>query len=288
MDPTHARLARATTNLATIAKAAVALLWRRVGAAQVASYCCERMELDPLFNAGVGSALQADGVPRLSAALMVGRRQSFSGVASATYLAHPSRLCLALQKRNARVLTQPGVELLARELGEPVRSNLTRERARAWCERGLARAPEGFTVSKASGADTVGCLVRTGGGRLVAAASTGGRGAEFPGRVSDTCTVAGTYASRFAAVAATGVGEQIVDDALASRLETRVRDGSSLSEASERCFREALARKRSYGWIAIDAHGWAVAHTTPSMAHVVVGLRGRKAVVLSSSVEQMG
>ena len=122
------------------------------------------------------------------------------------------------------------------------------------------------------------------GGELVAAASTGGRGHEYPGRVSDTCTVAGTYASRFAAVAATGIGEQIVDDALACRLETRIRDGMSLMDASGRCYREAIQRRRTYGWLALDRSSWCAAHTTPSMPYVVVGSRGRSVRVVSSSL----
>ena len=51
---------------------------------------------------------------------------------------------------------------------------------------------------------------------LAAGTSTGGRGFEYPG-VTDSATVAGNYASRFAAISATGIGEEIVDDALAAR-----------------------------------------------------------------------
>jgi L-asparaginase len=87
--------------------------------------------------------------------------------------------------------------------------------------------------------------------------------------------VAGTYATRFAAIAATGVGEQIVDDAVAARLETRVRDGMSLREASLKAFHEAQDKKRLYGWISADANGsFACAHTTPAMGFVVLDYNG--------------
>ena len=120
--------------------------------------------------------------------------------------------------------------------------------------------------------DTVGCLIRTAEGNLYAGTSTGGRGFEFPGRVSDSATVAGNYASDFAAVSATGTGEEIVDDAVSARLETRCRDGASLKAAVQKSIVEATGRKRSYGFIAVTPNGdFAAAHTTPSMTFAVFG-----------------
>ncbi|MCX6130137.1 MAG: isoaspartyl peptidase/L-asparaginase, partial [Proteobacteria bacterium] len=80
----------------------------------------EGLEDDEGFNAGYGSALQADGQARLSAALMNGKRQCFSGVISLSEVQHPSRLALELQTRASRVLTSPGHQNLARELQIPV------------------------------------------------------------------------------------------------------------------------------------------------------------------------
>jgi L-asparaginase len=97
--------------------------------------------------------------------------------------------------------------------------------------------------------------------------------------------VAGTYASRFAAVAATGIGEEIIDDALAARLESRVRDGAPLAVASDRCFREAVRRKRAYGWLGVDRRAWCVAHTTRAMPYVVIGRQGRRVVAVHSALE---
>lgn len=287
MDPTAGGIARAVAKLGAIGRRGLGMLGEGASAVRVATECCRQMELEPMFNAGIGSALQSDGMARVSGALMEGSRQRFSGVVSASYLSHPSELSLALQRRRARVLTEPGAGLLARELGVAPSANLTEERGKRWMEA-LAgakyRAFEGAEPKRAASAfDTVGCLVRTAGGKLAAASSTGGRGFEYPGRVSDTCTVAGTYASKFAAVAATGIGEEIVDDAVASRLETRVRDGMSLEEASRRCLEEALARKRSYGWIALSKSAWCVAHTTPALPFALVGRHGAGARVLASS-----
>lgn len=221
----------------------------------------KELEADPQFNAGKGAALQADGQARLTAALMNGAKQSFSGVISVSYTNHPSEIALYLQDQTSRVVTAPGGELVARMLGQKVEASLTPHRIKDWTDR--VAAGDEFC-------DTVGCLVRTKDGRLFAGTSTGGRAFEFPGRVSDSATVAGTYCSQHAGVSATGVGEQIVDDALAARIETRRRDGMTLEQASRSCFKEARERSRSYGWIAHDRDGhWAVAHLTPAMSFVV-------------------
>ncbi len=256
MDPTKGGLAESTAALRAIAARGLAVLTSGKAPLDVVVDCLKELELDELFNAGRGSSLQRDGQARLTAALMDGERSSFSGVISVSYVTHPSLLARTLQDRESRVLTNPGAEMLARELGLPLADNVTPKRRARWFDRAC---------------DTVGCLVRTTDGRLFAGTSTGGRGFETPGRVSDSATVAGTYCTPFAAVSATGVGEQIVDDAVAARLETRRRDGLTLELAARKCFAEAREKSRSYGWIAVDAGGfWSAAHTTPAMTYVVL------------------
>ena len=259
-DPkTLTALATATAALQRIAQQAIAKLLTGADALDVVVFCLQFMEDDPQFNAGLGSALQADGVPRLTAAIMNGATQTFSGVIGATNIGHPSVLARHLQNASSRVLSSPGVEHLARELKQPVVSLLTHERLQRWVEK-----------AGESCCDTVGCLIVSATGQLVAGTSTGGRGFEMPGRVSDSATVAGTYCSSAAAISATGIGEQIVDDAVAARIETRRRDGLPLAKASQKTYEEAMSRGRSYGWIAADGEGhWSVAYTTPAMSYVV-------------------
>ncbi|GIT62976.1 MAG: hypothetical protein Ct9H300mP21_05220 [Pseudomonadota bacterium] len=69
--------------------------------------------------------------------------------------------------------------------------------------------------------------------------STGGIGCEIPGRVSDSPTVAGTYASTKAGVSCTGIGEQITQQAAAAKVVTRVGDGMLLNEAVTRTMQES-------------------------------------------------
>ncbi|HET9238925.1 MAG TPA: isoaspartyl peptidase/L-asparaginase [Oligoflexus sp.] len=268
MDPTAEGMKKASLALKKAAQESL-----KSGAHDLALVVrsLEHLEDDPQFNAGFGSALQADGKPRLTAAVMDGRRQCFSGVISISDVRHPSRLAWALQDHSTRVLTGPGHELLARRLNQPVENLITEKRFAAWQKK----LHDEFFVS-----DTVGAVIADN-GRLSAGTSTGGRGYEDPGRVSDSATVAGNYASRFAAISATGIGEEIVDDALAARLETRVRDGMSLEAAARKCYDEALAAKRCYGWIACDALGnISIAYTSDAMSYLAITLDGE---VLASS-----
>ena len=274
MDPSKSGIKEATQLLIDIATEA--LNRQRSNQLDRLNFATELlmgMENQPRFNAGFGAALQQDGDARVSAALMDGEQQRFSGVIGVSRLRHPSKIALAQQQASSRVLAYPGAEYRARELGLPAESLVTPKRLQQWHEK--ASRPE------AQSFDTVGVVICEPDGHCVAGTSTGGRGYEYPGRVSDSATVAGNYASQYCAVSATGVGEEIVDDALSARLETRVRDGRSLADSSELCYREATTWHRSYGWIAVSRSGeWTIAHTTPAMSYVIMNFNGE---VLASS-----
>jgi L-asparaginase len=271
-------MTKVTQDLIRIAAAGLESLKAATLPLDVVTDCLKALELNESFNAGKGAALQADGQARLTAALMHGPKSIFTSVMSASYITHPSMIARHLQDwdGDARMITTPGSDLVSRQLGLPVESQVTAPRLLRWHEKAQKSSwvpsdPKGPVVAKGDACDTVGCLLRTSSGELFAGTSTGGRGFEFPGRISDSGTVAGTYATRHAAISATGVGEELVDDALAARLETRCRDGLSLQESSQRCFVEAKALKRAYGWIAVDPAGhWSVVHTTPAMSFIVL------------------
>jgi len=256
--PEPEKIAAAAQALESIAVKCFPELAKR-SPTEVVAYALAALEADPQFNAGLGGAIQSDGEIRVSAAIMDGARQSFSGVINALRVKHPSVIALALQSQRSRVISQPGVQTLARDLNLPDETLATDEQLESWRRR-----------KEVGGFDTVGCVVRSSSGQLAAGTSTGGRSFEFPGRVSDSATVAGNYASAFVAASATGIGEEIVDDALAARLETRCRDGMPLEEAARRCLDEAVSRNRTYGWIALHRNGdWVSAYTTPTMSFCV-------------------
>ncbi len=240
-------------------------------ALDVTQACMEALELEPIFNAGLGSALQRDGEARLTAAFMDGWEQKFAAVHGLTGHVHPSKIARYLLNRKSRVIGMPGAQMLAKELSLPQESPITEKRLRSWKLR----------KSRASDCDTVGSVCLDSHGKLAAATSTGGRGFEYPGRLSDCGTAAGNFATRWTAVSCTGVGEEIVDAGLCVRIDTRVRDGMTLTEACKLCLKEAESLGHQYGWIAIDHKGhWAVCHTTPSM--VFVGMDA-KSIIFSSA-----
>ena len=105
-------------------------------------------------------------------------------------------------------------------------------------------------------------------GHLASATSTGGRGFERPGRVSDSAMPIANYADARCAVSATGVGEEIIDEGLAVKIATRIQDGATLRQAFAKTFREVRLRGRRIGAIGIDSKGhWAWATTTETLIY---------------------
>ncbi|MEA5572252.1 isoaspartyl peptidase/L-asparaginase, partial [Calothrix sp. UHCC 0171] len=112
-----------------------------------------------------------------------------------------------------------------------------------------------LTESTTARRGTIGVVALDTYGNLVAGTSTGGKGFERIGRVSDSAMPAGNYATQYAGVSCTGIGEDIIDECLAAKIVVRVTDGMSLQEAMQRSFAEAQTNKRDLGAIALDARG---------------------------------
>ena len=90
---------------------------------------------------------------------------------------------------------------------------------------------------------------------MAVATSTGGKGFELVGRISDSATVAGNFANDFCAVSCTGVGEDIVSNATAVKIVTRVSDGFTINEAFDKTFEELTPFDGFAGAIGIDKEG---------------------------------
>lgn len=229
--------------LLKIARAAHMYLQQHT-AVETAVYAVALLENDPLFNAGTGSQIQSDGHIRMSASLMDGQTALFSGVINVENIQNPIHLAALLQKEADRVLGAEGAYFYAREAAFP-NYNPEIPQRRAEYEAKLA----------ATGVGTVGCVALDGDGRLAAATSTGGKGFERVGRISDSATVAGNYANEYCAVSCTGVGEDIVSAALAAKIVTRVTDGMPIDLAFSKSFQEMKAYDGFAGAIAIDKLG---------------------------------
>lgn len=267
--PEDGRARQMAASLRRIAAQGYAVLAGGGSALDAAVNAVRLLEDDPLFNAGTGSKLQIDGRARMSAAVMDGASERFAGVVNIEELANPILLSRALLDDDARVLAGPGALARARELGLPEKDVRTAERIAAWEARMKGGDPD---PSQQGRTGTVGAVALDLRGDLAAATSTGGRGYEAVGRVSDTPTVAATYANSHAAVSLTGVGEHIVDGALGARLVAMVEGGLSLEQAQERLLAHMHRRRWEAGLIAVDARGdWIAGNSTPGMSWWLCG-----------------
>ena len=258
------RVVSALRSGRTFAPAYFSPTWARSEAEEITLAAAHLMEDDPLFNAGLGAFIQGDGQARVSASFMESRRGVFSSVINAMEVRHPSALAYFLQGQQFTQLDNLGTSRLCRQLGIPPEDLITSARFERWVE--LRRTQlEGQTVPPGHG--TIGVLGADAAGQLAACTSTGGVGAEPPGRVGDSPTVAGNYCGKHIAVSCTGIGEQIVHHAFAARLCVRVDDGMSLVEALGRGMEEVIARNFHLAAITIGWQGedlvWAAAGTEP-------------------------
>lgn len=229
--------------LLSIARAAHEFLKTHT-ALETVVYAVSLLEDDELFNAGIGSQIQSDGKIRMSASLMDGESLKFSGVINIEEVKNPILVAEKLFDYDDKVLGGSGATNFARKIGFDKFSTEIPQR-RAEYEAKL----------KSAGSGTVGCVALDKDGKLAAATSTGGKGFEIPGRISDSATVAGNYANPFCGVSLTGVGEDIVSGAVAAKIVTRVTDGFSLQDAFTKTFDELRPFDGFAGAIAIDAKG---------------------------------
>ena len=207
-------------------------------------YAVSLLEDDELFNAGIGSQIQSDGKIRMSAAIMDGETQKRSGVINIEEVKNPIQVAKILMQYDDRVLGGSEATNFARKHGfQRFSTEIPQRRA------------EYEAKCKALGTGTVGCVALDQNGKIAVATSTGGKGFEIPGRISDSATVAGNYANEFCGVSLTGVGEDIVSNATAAKIVTRVTDGFSLQDAFTKTFNELKPYDGFAGAIAIDNQG---------------------------------
>ncbi|WP_345949400.1 isoaspartyl peptidase/L-asparaginase [Mucilaginibacter sp. PAMB04274] len=214
-------------------------------ATETVVYTVSLLENNELFNAGTGSQIQSDGCIRLSASLMDGRTLKFSGVINVEEVKNPILIAQKLQAAEDKVLSGKGAQQYARENGFDYYNPETPQRRQEYETK----------LNDSIRLGTVGCVALDADGNLAAATSTGGKGFEMPGRVSDSATVAGNYANGVAAISCTGVGEDIVSGGVATKIVTRVSDGMTLQRATEKTLTEMKPFDGFVGIIGLTAAG---------------------------------
>lgn len=237
-------------HLRDIIGSARKLLLDGAGAREVAIHAIKMLENDTLFNAGIGSKIQADGIIRMTAAVIDSKTQTFSGVMNIQDVKNPIEVADLLSNESHNVLAGiPALEF-ARSKNVPYFNPVTALRLKE------------FNDNVTGKTGTVGAVVLDKKGVICSATSTGGIGGELPGRVSDSATVAGTYCSKECGVSATGMGEHIIRMAVAARFVTMAEEGRSLEKAKTLIVNQANNKKLRFGFIALDREGnWVAGQT---------------------------
>lgn len=216
------------------------------------------LEDDPTFNAGFGSALNADGGVEMDAAVMDGATLDVGAVAGISGVRHPVSVAKGVLREKEILLIAQGAQRFAREHGAELsdpQSMISPEQREAH-------------ESHDTGHDTVGCVALDAEGHLAAGTSTGGLSGQRAGRVGDSpLPGCGFYAQDgVGAVALTGEGEALARMTTAARILQRLP-----GEAPDEAVRGALEDMRRRvggdgGGIALGAQGqvgwW---HNSPHM-----------------------
>ncbi len=207
------------------------------------------MEDVPVFNAGLGSALCADGSVELSAALMRGEDRAAGAVAGLRTVVHPIAAARAVLDSRQVLMIGEAAEALATDARLERRPNdafvtpRQRERLRA------AQPPE-------QEHGTVGAVCRDDRGHLAAATSTGGISGQPAGRVGDSPLLgAGTWADELVAISCTGDGEAFIRTGVARHVATLLGCGRDLEAATADALDAVRRHGGRGGLIALGADG---------------------------------
>ena len=206
------------------------------------------LEDDPLFNAGIGAALNAEGFVEHDAAVMEGRELRAGAVAAVRDIRHPVDLARAVMEDGRHVLlVGEGASRFAASAGVEITDPavFVVERRRRQLEEW--RRGDGDTVGAVAFED----------GHLAAAVSTGGYTGKLPGRVGDSpIPGAGLYADdRFGAAVGTGTGELFIRLVLAKFAVDEMASAGA-AEAATRAIQLLGQRLQGQGGIiTVDRHG---------------------------------
>ncbi|OWV65501.1 asparaginase [Rhizobium sp. R339] len=172
------------------------------------------LEDDPTFNAGYGSARNADGEVEMCAALMEGAGFNVGAVAVAKGVRNPISVAKAMLYEEPVLIAGDGARAFAAEAGERL------------CDPDAMIAMGKRSAHEERGHDTVGCIARDGTGCLAAAVSTGGLEGAPAGRVGDSPQPGcGFYCDDdIGGVVFSGDGEQIARMILAARVMQALED----------------------------------------------------------------
>jgi beta-aspartyl-peptidase (threonine type) len=265
-DVPEERVPRHVEGCRSAARQAGELLAAGGSALDAAELAVKVLEDDPVFNAGTGACLTANGEIELDACIMEGLGLRAGGVCALPPFKNPIGIARAVLEEGTHVLyAGAGAAAFARAHGfSPVEQSALETAAAR--EKLAAALAAGRVLSWAGG--TVGAVARDRSGSVVAATSTGGTVGKRKGRVGDSPIVgAGTFADEHGAASATGHGEGILRITLTRELVRRLANGDD-AEAAARAAIDELGRRigSTAGVISVRRDGaLALARSTRTM-----------------------
>lgn len=275
------------------ASAAFRILKRGGRALDAVCEAARILEDDGRFNAGSGSTLRLDGTTIEMDAGLMDSAGCIGMVISVRDVRNPVLLARALMRTPHMALSGEGAQLFARKqglkrFGKPSRQS--RERYRRllheinhgelalhdprWegCD---IKALWNFELpyQNVFGVDTVGAVALDTDGTFAVANSTGGASPMLLGRVGDSPMIGcGFFAGPQAAVACTGIGEEIIKKLLARGVYDLIADGDEAREACRKAIRP-FPGKIPVGVIAISRTGCAVVSNRQMAHHALIKKR---------------
>ncbi len=260
LTPENERAYRA--DLERALRAGFAILDAGGAALDAAVTAVQVLEDEPLFNAGRGAVVAANGLHELDASVMDGRDLRAGAVTGVRHVRSPIGLARLVMERSPHVmLAGTGAEEFALEQGlQPVpNSYFATERRRLELERMLQGQIE---AGRESLMGTVGAVALDSAGNLAAATSTGGMTGKKWGRVGDSPIIgAGTYAANdCCAVSATGHGEFFIRAAVAHEIAALMRyRGLDVVAAADEVVMQQLVRLGGSGGVIAVGHDGRIA-----------------------------
>ncbi len=225
-----------------------AVLKRGGSAVDAVEAAVRAMEDDPVFNAGLGSELNAEGEVQMDAAIMEGAELDAGAVGFIQGVRHPISVARRLLTEKEVLMTGDGARCFAVKHDLEVCAKealVTPERRKKWEER------------QGGENNTVGAVALDANGLIAAGASTGGTGGNPRGRVADTGSIgSGVYAENDRGGAAmTGDGEAILRLALAKTAVDRMGEQDPDAVAAQLVDRLERRVQGEGGCALLDARG---------------------------------
>jgi len=211
----------------------------------------------PMFNAGHGAVVTAEGKHELDAAVMDGSNLMAGAIAGVTDVKNPISTARMVMERTPHVLLiGTGASSFAKENGAEIVPNdyFTTPARMEQIQRIRAQKEEGSPIG------TVGCVALDVHGNLAAATSTGGMSGKMWGRVGDVPIIgAGTYANnQTVAISGTGHGELWIRQVVAYQVSALMEyKGLSVKDAANEVIWNKIDKMEGSGGgiICVDKRG---------------------------------